>query len=395
MEVKALENSEKKLTIGVSGEITTANSAEFRTAVLSLREQNPKGELTFDFDELIYTSSAGLRVIMHLLRKEKEMFHIINVSDDVFDILYVTGFMGKIDVKKRLREISIDGAELIGRGANGDVMRLDGDTVIKVYQPGTGIDDVYREQNMAKQAFQAGIPTAIAYDVVRTGKNYGIVFEMINARMLNDVIRENPEQFDMWARKYTDALKTFHDFDEDTSEFPHVKDTYLSYIDRLSDWYSEDELAGLRSLVNEIPEVNSLIHGDYHPHNIMVQEDELIMIDMGDVGVGHSIFDFLSTASTQANLVELNPEYSEIHTGMPVEYIKRLWKALLVNYFEGKSEDEIEAIDRTARLYSKLKVAFAPVIARGISDEIIRDSVNDAKQNLFPVIGDLKKQITW
>lgn len=60
-----------------------------------------------------------------------------------------------------------------------------------------------------------------------------------------------------------------------------------------------------------------------------------------------------------------------------------------------KSREELEAIDRTVRMYSKLKVAFAPVIARGVSDELIRDSVNDAKQNLFPVIDELKKQITW
>ena len=55
-----------------------------------------------------------------------------------------------------------------------------------------------------------------------------------------------------------------------------------------------------------MPDCSTLIHGDYHANNILVADDELIMIDMGDVSVGHPIFDFLATAATQANLVELN-----------------------------------------------------------------------------------------
>ena len=137
MEIKLIENTEKKLTIGVSGEVTTLNATELKSSILSFRENNPTGLLTFDFDELEYISSAGLRVIMMLLKSEKEKFHIINTSDEVFDTLYVTGFTGKIDIRKRIRKISIDGAKLIGKGANGDVMRLNADTVIKVYHPGT------------------------------------------------------------------------------------------------------------------------------------------------------------------------------------------------------------------------------------------------------------------
>ncbi len=80
---------------------------------------------------------------------------------------------------------------------------------------------------------------------------------------------------------------------------------------------------------------------------------------------------------------------------MPVEYIKRLWNALLEIYFEGKDETEIRQIDKTSRLFSRLKVAFAPVIARGVPDEIIRTSVDDAKKNLLPIIDEMPSMITW
>ena len=119
------------------------------------------------------------------------------------------------------------------------------------------------------------------------------------------------------------------------------------------------------------------------------------MIDMGDVSVGHPIFDFLATASTQANLVDLNPEYAQIHTGMKVEYIKKLWNTLLRLYFDDKSDEEIALLDKQIRLMSKLKVAFAPVIARGIPMELIQSSVDDAKINLIPHIDELIGKIDW
>ena len=223
----------------------------------------------------------------------------------------------------------------------------------------------------------------------------GIVFELLNAQSLSSVIDENPERFDELAQKYVNTYKAFHTKTDDKNEFPKVKDIYNIYIDGIVDWYTEDEIKKLRELVASVPERNTLIHGDFHAHNIMYAENELIMIDMGDVSVGHPIFDFLATASTQANLVDLNPEYAQIHTGMKVEYIKKLWNTLLRLYFDGKSDEEIALLDKQIRLMSKLKVAFAPVIARGIPMELIQSSVDDAKINLIPHIDELIGKIDW
>ena len=44
-----------------------------------------------------------------------------------------TDFTELFDVKKRIREISIEGAELIGKGTNGAIYRLDKETIVKVY----------------------------------------------------------------------------------------------------------------------------------------------------------------------------------------------------------------------------------------------------------------------
>ncbi len=50
---------------------------------------------------------------------------------------------------------------------------------------------IKREQSRARMAFVKGIPTAISYDIVRVGSQYGSVFELLQARSFND-----------WAQEY-------------------------------------------------------------------------------------------------------------------------------------------------------------------------------------------------
>ena len=151
----------------------------------------------------------------------------------------------------------------------------------------------------------------------------------------------------------------------------------------------------LLKLLESIPDRTTMVHGDYHPNNLMVSDGELIMIDLGDFSIGHPVFDFLATAATQANLVDLSPEYAEIHTKMRAELIRKGWSTLIDQSFPDRTPQERSRIDAQLRLLSKLKVACAPAVAKGISEELMRDSVNDVKQNLIPHIDELIGAIDW
>ena len=189
--------------------------------------------------------------------------------------------------------------------------------------------------------------------------------------------------------------------DDATRYSQHPAQLVLVDIDGLSakngcvDWYTPAELDQLRAVVDSVPDRNTLLHGDYHANNIMVADGELLLIDMGDVSYGHPIFDFLATAATQANLVELDPAYAEHHTHMPVASIKRLWSYLLEHYFDDKTPAEVAAIDQQIRLFSKLKVAMCPVVALGAPRQIIEASVNDAKANFLPRTDELIGSLDW
>ena len=66
------------LTLFPEGNIDTTNAEEFGKEVEEIRSQYPKGQLVLDLDNLKYISSAGLRQILKLKKKET-----VNLSEDL------------------------------------------------------------------------------------------------------------------------------------------------------------------------------------------------------------------------------------------------------------------------------------------------------------------------
>lgn len=393
MNVTIQQQTEDQLVLGVSGVINSATAKEFQRLVSEARDTLPAGRLVLDVGEVTFFSSAGLRVLLRL--EQAGPLRIENASSELMEVFQDTGFTSIMDIRKAIPTISLEGCKLIGQGANGKVYRLTHETVVKMFSPDAQLSEVEHERELAQRSLFHGIPTAIAYNLVKTNDCYGAVFELVDAESLSHTLRNNPDRFEEYAREYVDVYRGFHQTVVKKDEFPSIKDNYHGYLDGCVDWYTPEQIDLLRRIVDSVPDRNTLIHGDYHANNIMVADNELIMIDMGDVSYGHPVFDFLATATSQANLVELNPAFAEVHVGMPVELIKRLWNYLMEHYFVDKDAQEIARIDRQVRLFSKLKVACAPVLGRNAPKEIVEASVADAKENLIPHAAELIGSVDW
>ncbi|MCR4654986.1 MAG: phosphotransferase [Lachnospiraceae bacterium] len=269
-----------------------------------------------------------------------------------------------------------------------------GDMSYMVFFPGEGPEKAEIEEMISHVVFETGLPVVIPYYTVEVeGGRYGIVYETLGAKTLSETIEEDPERFDEWISEYVKLYRLVHETDGTNTVLPFAKDVYRKHLSESADWYSKEEMSALLKLLDSIPDQNTMIHGDFHPNNIMVNDG--IMIDLGDFSIGHPVFDFLATAATQANLVELSPEYAEFHTKMKAERIRKGWTMLLDRYFPDRTPEELRKIDKELRLLSRLKVACAPAVAKGISRELMQSSVDDVKINLIPHIDELIGTIDW
>lgn len=81
------------LTVSLSGEIDSMNTPELEERLL--KEIDGVKELIFDFKELEYISSAGLRVLLTMQKTMKSQGSMVikNTNEEVMEIFKVTGFV--------------------------------------------------------------------------------------------------------------------------------------------------------------------------------------------------------------------------------------------------------------------------------------------------------------
>ena len=280
----------QNVKIELKGRIDSNNAAEVEKDLLEQLSAGAAEDVVIDAEELEYISSAGLRVILRI-RKNYPTLKIINASSEVYEILEMTGFTEMMDVEKAYRRVSIEGCEEIGRGANGIVYRIDQDNVVKVYHDANGLEDIQHERELAKLALILGLPTAISYDVVKVGDSYGSVFELLNARSFSKILATEPDKLDWCVKEYVDMLKKIHSIEVPEGKPPDAREIALDWVDYVYPLFPEDKARKLKALVEEIPKDNHMIHGDYHTKNVELCNDEVLLIDMDTLSVGHPIIE--------------------------------------------------------------------------------------------------------
>lgn len=319
------------LLIQLSGSISADNAKQVEEDIQAIREDDPASDVVIDADDLAYISSAGLRVIMRLLKSLGKLT-VRNVRPDVYDVFEMTGLTELIDVRRAPREIAIDGLEVIARGGQGTVYRLDEDTIVKLYRVGYSLDDIDRERRFARAALIAGVPTALSFDVVRSGAQYGVVFEHAGDQTLAHAFRDNPDRFGELIGRYVEFVREFQAVEVDEGTFEHIQDKFHRYIDNLKDYVSDEEFALMHELADCIPESTTLIHGDLHPGNIMVQGDELLLIDMPEVSQGPAQIDVVNLFRDLVSAPERSPEAITVSMDIPADLIKRIGSAFFAAY---------------------------------------------------------------
>ncbi len=350
------------------GDINSNNSNDVEAKIDSLLKEGFK--LIIDCEKLNYISSAGLRVLLRI-RKNHENLRVINVNSEVYDVFDMTGFTKIMTVEKAYKKLSVENCEIVGRGANGIVYRYDPETVIKVYKNADDLDAIIHEREVAREALILGIPTALSYDVVKVDNSYASVFELINAKSLTNVIQENPKEISKAVDLYVNLLKQIHEIEDTNNKLPKIKDRALKWGDYLKELLDKEDLDKLNKLINDIPDDNHIIHGDYHTKNIMLQNGEAIMIDMDTLSRGNPVFEFSQIYLSYKAFGELDHNRVTDFLEIGWDECQYILEESIKRYF--KADDIDEYLDKFALL------AYAKLLRRDIKRNI---GSNDEREYL-------------
>ncbi|MDO5439257.1 MAG: anti-sigma factor antagonist [Erysipelotrichaceae bacterium] len=388
MELIKSDFKENILTVGLQGHIDSNNAAAVEAEINQAMEGKDVSNVIVDMRDLQYISSAGLRILLRLKKNFADL-KIVNVNSEVYEILDITGFSEMMNVQKAYREVSVEGCEVIGQGANGKVYRIDADTIVKVYFKPDALPEIERERELARTALILGIPTAIPYDVVKVGEGYGSVFELLNAKSFAKLIQTDPDSTDQVVAMSVDLLKKIHGTLVKPDKMPPMKAVAQNWAAFLKDYLPEENFNKLVSLVDGVPEDLHMLHGDYHLKNIMLQDGEVLLIDMDTLCTGHPVFEFASIFNAYQGYSELDHDNMLQFLGIPYETGTRIWEKTLELYFDGKSKEEITEIADKAKLIGYTRNMRRLIRRDALNNEKGKAEVENCKKHILELTGKL------
>ena len=352
--------NDTELILPLKGRIDTNNAPALDAEISEITAAHSGLPLVFDARQLEYISSAGLRVLLKIAKSCGKKVKVLNVPKDVYEIFETTGFTNILDVHKALREISVEGCPLLGSGGYGKVYRLDEETIAKLYSSNFSLEMVQQERNTAQKAFLLGVPTAISYDVVKCGDCYGVVYELLNAKTLAQTIYEAPSKIPEMAKRAASLLKEMHKISIQDKSFPNKKEILFDWLNHVSPYITPEETEEIRNFIASVPDANSFIHGDYNAKNIMVQDDKMILIDIGDAAYGHPVLDVADLIFAYKHLPNASiPDETKFRLiGFNREDAPAMLNALIGEYFGVSSPDEIKKYLDMLMPYADILIAY-------------------------------------
>lgn len=334
------KNENNKLTIFFAGELNSANADTVEGECLDIISKNEFDSIVLDFNNLVYISSAGLRILLRLKQKYQKV-EISQVSLEVYDILQMTGFTNIIACTKRLNEVSVENAQVIGEGFFSTVYRINKDTIIKVFNRTSDANQIERELKLAKTAFVLGIPTAISFDIVKVGDKLGVRFEMLDCMSLKNCFLSYPERYDELLGKYVNLLKKINSTECYDSSIPDMHKIYSQKVEAIKPYFTKEQYEKLVGLFDKLEHKNTFVHGDCHFKNIMVQGDGFLLIDMDTLSIGNPVFELAQLRAPYVAFDEDDPGNAERFLGVTSEFVNKLFLDVVKNYY-GVDDEKIK-----------------------------------------------------
>lgn len=324
------------LTMCPEGHIDAKVAGDFELEALGALDGAPGARVVVDADALEYISSAGLRVLMKIMKRTQGRLSVVNANPEVYEVFEMTGFTDMIDVRRQLREVSIEGMDLLGSGANGSVYRIARDEMVKAFRAGVTLDEIESERKASRTAFTLGVPCAISFDTVRVGEGFGTVYELLDAATLSERICENPERLEEYALRAADLLAQLHALEVPRGALGDGSAPYHAKVDANAGDFTADEVARMHAIYDAIPAMGRFVHNDYHTRNIMESAGELMLIDLGESGAANPLFDLLHSCLV-FNLMgsgggQEHPDDEMSFVGVTYGQLRRFWKVMLAAY---------------------------------------------------------------
>ncbi|WP_164821738.1 phosphotransferase family protein [Paenibacillus koleovorans] len=180
----------------------------------------------------------------------------------------------------------------LGEGRLAEVFEFGRNRAIKLFRSGTSVAQVTHEYEIAGIVHQAGLPVAEPYELFQMGERIGIIYERITGLTLLKHIITDLRKL-RWAAELSGQLHAdLHKVS--TCALPSQRNRMSRNI--LAAPLEENVKAKAMELLVQLPDGDSLCHGDFHVDNVIFTTNGSIIVDWENASSGSPLADFVHSS---------------------------------------------------------------------------------------------------
>ena len=121
------------------------------------------------------------------------------------------------------RKTSVSNLIEIGKGRTACVYDMGDGKAVKLFRPSIPFAMIRQELVLTQAADSCGIPVPDAYEIIRFGPGYGIIMDRVHGEVLENVIREHPDNRKDLVIQFAKNVKQMHQIHVRDERIPDVK----------------------------------------------------------------------------------------------------------------------------------------------------------------------------
>lgn len=229
----------------------------------------------------------------------------------------------------------------IGKGRTAEIFEWDENKILKLFNYGTEKDDVKREFKINRELVKHGMPVPHVFEMIEHDSRLGIIYERINGQTLTKLISSKPWKIPSAAKRFAEVHRRIQD--NILYDIPRYKVKLIRSIDA-SNILDVNIKNNLFKYIEPLPEDEALCHCDFHPDNIIISDDKMVVIDWMTGAKGSLISDIART-SVILKFAVIQEEKSYIERSI-INLLRQKFYAEYIKHYIKISNVKIEEIER-------------------------------------------------
>ena len=181
----------------------------------------------------------------------------------------------------------------IAYGRTADIYAWEEGTILKLFHNWFDLEGIKFEAQMARAVHASGLPVPAVGEIVQVNGRNGLIYERVTGLAMGELLSRKPWMLLRYARQLA-ALHVEMHTNPIQLDIPAQRQRLTRKINQAKALPADLKAKTLAAL-HALPDGDRVCHGDFHPGNVLVTQQEEVVIDWIDASRGNPLADVART----------------------------------------------------------------------------------------------------